>query len=818
MSRALTHPERSHPDAPGGSVGTAVHPRGLSEIGAKRILTQTGPNVLSAKKKSGFLKFLHWFLSPIPLMLIAAAVLSYASGKQADAALIFTLLLANYGIQVWHEHKANQAVEKLEEHLALYARVMRDGVWKRIPAAEVVPGDRIALRVGSSIPADARLENVTNFSVNESMLTGESLPKEKGAGDTVYSASFVATGSGEATVTATGNRTYFGAAVKTLELAKKRSALEEDIVSISKLLAVLALVAIAILTAVLYFGGGSFTDLASLDISLLIAGIPVALPTVMSLIISAGVLELAKGGAVVRRLSALEDLANVNLLLSDKTGTLTENKIHVSSVVTFGPWKEDEALMLAASATDAAEVNPLETAIREAAAAKHLALLLQTRLIPGDSERKRTTTIVERDGSPWTVTFGAPPTVARLCRFDTATSAAFADAVDAAADRGDRALLAAVAKHSREERSMEPVALILLSDTLRADASATVKEMNAQGIGVKMLTGDGLPIARDVAHTLGLSGTIYRRSIFDNPEELAAELPSAAGFAEVMPKDKYTAVEAAKKIARVAVTGDGANDIPSVSDADVGIAVAKSVDALRETADIVLLSNGLAIIATAIRQARMVFMRLYHYSLYRISESARLIMTILIIGVVVGNYPLTPIQVLLLAFLNDVPIISIAFDRVSIPKAPAAINVKQRAVLSLLYGLVGIANSIATLYLTYYYLHLPWPWIQTLFFLQLVVSGHMLIYVAHTEEPWFRFFPSWQVIAAVTATQLLATLWAAYGFFTAPVPLWIIAFVWIWSFFWMQVTESFKMLSYVLVGRIGGTGGRQPAATLARAA
>jgi H+-transporting ATPase len=403
--------------------------------------------------------------------------------------------------------------------------------------------------------------------------------------------------------------------------------------------------------------------------------------------------------------------------------------------------------------------------------------------------------VLRRGAEDWTVSFGAPEAVAAHARFTSSGSERFAREVEAGAGRGDRALLVAVARRSRAEARMEPVGLIFLADALRADAAAALEDMRREGIGVKMLTGDGLPIAREVARALRLEGPLYARRVFDDPQELARVFPSAAGFAEVLPKDKYAAVEAARKYAHVAVTGDGANDIPSVSDADVGIAVARSVDALQETADIVLITDGLSVIGDAIREARRVFQRLYHYSVYRISESSRLIITIALVGIIVGEYPLTPIQVLLLAFLNDAPIISIAFDRVKVPRAPAAIDPKKRAALSLSYGFAGILNSMLMLWLAYSALGLPWAWIQTLFFLKLVVSGHMLMYVAHTEHRWFRWLPSWQVILALTCTQALATAWAYYGFYTAPIPFWLIAFVWIWSFFWMQVTELFKMLA-----------------------
>ncbi len=242
----------------------------------------------------------------------------------------------------------------------------------------------------------------------------------------------------------------------------------------------------------------------------------------------------------------------------------------------------------------------------------------------------------------------------------------------------------------------------------------------------------------------------------------------------------------------VAVTGDGVNDVPPIKAANVGFAVANAVDALKGTADIVLTLPGIAVIKDAIIEARNVFTRLYNYSLYRISESFRLIVTIAIIGVIFGTYPLTPVQIILIALLNDIPIISLAFDRVTLAKAPASVNPRKRFALSLLFGFTGICNSMILLWIAITVFHAPWIIIQTLFFLKLTVSGHMLVYVAHTEKPWYKFLPSKQVIWATIITQIIASLIAFFGIFTTAISFKYIILVWIWSFLWMQVSELAK--------------------------
>ncbi|MFZ1719844.1 MAG: plasma-membrane proton-efflux P-type ATPase [Candidatus Moraniibacteriota bacterium] len=768
---------------------------GLTDEEAEKINQTSGLNEIREEKPGLFRKFFRWFISPIALMLLAAAVLSLFIDKSFDFYFILVLMLINFSVGFWQEKKADHAIEKLSQKLSIEVKVLRGGEWKWMNARYLAVGDFIEMNMGDIVPADVKVSEEKNLSINEAALTGESLPKDKSAGDTCFSGSFVAVGFARAEVIATGRSTYFGNILTSIDKTYRPSLLERDILSISQWLTALSLAAAVILTVVFIFQGKPLLEILTLDLSLFIAGIPISLPTVMTLIISFGVVGLAKKKTIVRRLSALEDLANVNLLLSDKTGTLTKNEIVVEKIIAYGNFSEEDALMFTSCTTRDGDRNPINIAVRKKVA--ELQCSTDHEILdfsPFDSERKRSSAKVMFQGKHLSIRVGAAQVIRSFCDLDDVAAKKFERDVAQAAETGYRTVAVSVKDYASGKTTMDLCGLLLFSDSLEKGAKHTTEFIRENGIQIKMLTGDNIAIAERIAGELDLEGiTTSEKRLEKNLKNLSPEEFDRMGvFAEILPIDKYHLVKIAQRKYVVAVTGDGVNDLPALKAADVSIAVKNAVDALKSVADLNLLGHGISVIQDAIIESRKIFARLYAYSVYRISESFRVVLTIAVLGVVYGVYPLQPIQLILLALLNDIPIISLAFNRVKIATQPSKINVKSRLLLSSLFGCVGLANSVLFVMILRGILHLDWEVIQTLFFLKLTVSGHMLIYVAHTRERWYRYLPSSPVIWATTATQGIATLFAALGIFMPAVSAPLILFVWVWAFFWMQVSELMK--------------------------
>lgn len=773
--------------------------RGLSSCDVQERIKQYGLNEVKSKKESTVKKIALKVLSPISLMLLAASLISLFINNPFDFYFISALFFINFGIQFWQENKADMAIESLKSTLSVKSKVLRDEGWKMIDSKEIVPGDIIELVVGDLIPADIRIIESRNLSVNESVLTGESLPKDKKENDTVYSGSFISTGVLTGEVMSTGANTSFSKEILSIEKPKRKSVLEKDVLTISKFLIVMSFICIAILTSVFLIDKKPIGELLILDLSLLIAGIPVALPVVMSLIISLGVLGLSRKNVIVRRLSSLEDLSNVKILLTDKTGTMTKNQIDIEEVIAYGKYKGDEVLSCISSMVFKDNKNTINQAIirkfNDTIKGRTKPDLVD--FIPADSERKRAFSVVNWKGKTISVSMGAPQVISKLCRIDGKTSKKFEKDIEIAASKGYRTLAVSI-KEGKDENKMGLAGILLLSDPPLPEAKQVIEFLKENDIEVKMLTGDNELIAERVSEQIGLKGIIIKKESLKNLDK--EKLEKAAVFAEILPKDKYNIVKAYQEEHIVAVTGDGINDLPAMETANVSIAVHNAADALKSSADIVLLSNGIDVIKDAVIESRKIFSRLYAYSVYRLSESFRLIISILILGIIIADFPLTPLQLILLAFMNDLPVLSLAFNRVKLENKVRKIDTKGRFVLSSLFGTVGIFNSILLYLIASKFLHLSIATIQTMYFLKLTVSGHMLIFVAHTKEKWYKFFPSRQVIIATVSTQLIATAFAFTGLFmSSKLSLGLIALVWVWAFFWMQISEYMKTVQQWIV-------------------
>ncbi len=590
---------------------------GLSSATAREYLAQYGYNEIIEKKDSLLKRIAQKSFTFISGMLLLAALLSLSSGKLFDFFFILALLCINIGVTLWQEQKADHAIEELNVHLATSVRTLRDGVWHLVPSRELVPGDYVELRTGNIMPADLRVVEATNARANEAALTGESLPKDKVAGDPLYSGSFISAGLITAQVTTTGNRTTFGKTITTVDTHSKVSSLQKDILRISRFLSLLSLGAVLLLTGVLLARHASPLEVLRLDLSLVIAGIPISLPTVMTLIIAFGTISLAKKQVIVRRLASLQELANADFLLTDKTGTLTQNHIAVDSVVAYGSHTSDEVLRLAALLAQQEPETDINAAILQKAPEKALGNpSARGTYVPGDSSRKRTTlTLPEGDGA-MTLSLGAPQIIESLCTLNETERAALYRDVDTFATRGYRTLALSRAI-GKEEAGMTLVGILSVSDQLRSDAPASIRFLKENGVGIAMVTGDNRAIAQEVATKLDIPGSriLTRAELSHGVETLTKDaFEQTRAFAEILPEDKYALVMQAKKFYTVAANGDGINDLPAVRAADVGFAVANAVDALKSAADIVLLEGGIAVMKDAFIEGRKIFARLYGYS------------------------------------------------------------------------------------------------------------------------------------------------------------------------------------------------------------
>lgn len=787
------------------AAGDRPDPRtGLSREEAARRLAAAGPNALPEEGRSAASRLLGFFWGPIPWMIEAAALLSGLARRWEDFAIILAMLLMNALVGFLQERQADNAIEALKRRLALRARALRDGVWRELDAADLVPGDVVSVRLGNIVPADLELAGEGYLSVDQSALTGESLPVQKSAGDAAYSGSILREGEMSGFVTATGAHTFFGRTARLVEEAEVRSHFQQAVLRIGNFLILLTLALVAVIIVNALFRRDPLVETLMFALILTVAAIPVALPAVLSVTMAAGAARLAAMKAIVSRLVSIEELAGMDVLCSDKTGTLTKNELTLGEPLGFGGTGAQELILWAALACRDTGGDAIDEAVLAGLGDRSALDAFERRsFTPADPVRKRAEAGLARGGVSWTVTKGAPQAVAALCDLDPAEAAKVQAATDAQARRGFRSL--AVARREGEG-PWRLLGLLSLFDPPREDAAAALAEARAMGLSVRMVTGDHLAIARETARRLGLPDGILRASEAFGDRMDEARLEAAGGFAEVLPEHKFALVRALQARGHiVGMTGDGVNDAPALKQADAGIAVSGATDAARAAADLVLTAPGLSVIARAVEEARRIFERMTGYATFRIAETIRVLLFMSLSILVFGFYPVTPAMIVLLAVLNDLPIMMIAFDNAPVAPAPVRWDMRRVLALSSVLGVAGVVASFTLFWIGRDGLELARPTLQSLIFLKLLVAGHLTLFLTRNDgPPWRRPWPSWKLVLATEATQALGTLAAVYGWFVPPLGWRLAGFVWAYSLAWFALNTVLKLGAARVLG--GGTG------------
>lgn len=733
-------------------------PPGLSTAEAARRQAQYGPNEVAEQKNHPLLALLGKFWAPVPWMLEVTIVLELALGKTVEAAVIAVLLVVNAVLSFLQEGRANRALALLRRRLDILARVRRDGHWQRVAARDLVPGDVVHVRMGDLVPADLHLLQ-GQVQLDQSSLTGESLPVEAGPGTEAYSGAVVTRGEASGEVIATGVRTRFGKTAELVRSATTVSHLGAIIFAIVKYLVILDIGLVVLLLIYAFATGMPLAEVAPFALILLVASVPVALPATFTLATALGALELARRGVLVTHLSAIEEAAAMDLLASDKTGTITENRLDVVAVKPAGGIDEDDLLRWAALACDEATQDPIDLAILSAARARNLLDQppRRIRFIPFDPQTRRSEILFEDNGQTRRAIKGAASEVAAL-----AGNVEIDAEVETLAASGYRVLAVA----SGDQTTLRFAGLVALQDPPRPDSAKLVENLRQLGVRVMMVTGDSQATARSVARAVGIGERVCPTSLLkgDVSPDLSPPISDCHVFAQVFPEDKFHLVKALQRNGHVTgMTGDGVNDAPALRQAEVGIAVANATDVAKAAASLVLTRSGLSDVLEAVKTSRRIYQRMLTYTLNKIIKTLEIAIFMSVGVMLTGVFVITPLLIVLLLFTNDFVTMSIATDRVTYSRQPERWDIPSLMRVAMPLAALILLLSFSVFFVGRDLLHLPLEQLQTLIFVMLVFTGQGTVYLVRERQHFWNSWPSKWLLTASVLDIAVVSIMASQG-------------------------------------------------------
>ncbi len=750
---------------------------GLAESEVRHRLEIFGYNEIREKKKNSLLEFLLRYWGPMPWLLELAMVLSLVLRHYFETIVIFSLLTINAIIGQIHSLGSQKAVELLKKKLAMRAKVLREGKWVIEDARVIVPGDIIVTGLGDIVPADAKIMN-GELSVDESALTGESLPAKKHQSDIIYSGSLVKRGEARCIVVNTGINTYFGKTAELVTIAKPKSHQLEIMLSIIKYMmyAGIAALILVLLYGVLTNIKENILMILTLATIFLMGSVPVALPALVTVVQAVGAMELVKKGILVTRLDSIEDAASINVLCLDKTGTLTQNKLSVTETVPFSGYKQEEVIITACLASQEESMDVIDLAVIEYAKNTEVNFHAYKQLsyTPFDPSMKRTEATVEGNGKQLRVTKGAPQIILSLCKgIDRETQKEINRTIDALSRKGYRTLATAMAD-SDDLDNLRYVGLLALADSPRPDSRDMIEEAKKLGIKPLVLTGDNIAIAKEIASQVGIGSNIIRMANLEGlrEDEQIKIVGECDGFAEIYPEDKYKIVKFLQSTGHmVGMTGDGVNDAPALKQAEMGIAVSNSTDVAKASASVVLTEPGIRVIIDAIRTSRQAYQRMLSWVINKVAKVIQFIGLLTLGFFLFHRMVLTLLGMTLLVFANDFVTMSLSMDNVKYTTNPNKWDVKNITLASSIIGLLLVVEGTIAILFGVNYFRLNWQELQTFTMLLLVFTSQFRVFIVRERRYFWSSWPGKALILSTGATIVGFTLLGIHGIFIPPLKL-----------------------------------------------